>query len=168
MTAGENQLNSEDLLLIAEARLGLSYDVLERLVCPFRAESALAAPFIRVCGTFLFPDPVDQAAICAHRMILTKPFPWGNRAVGYECMREMLVLSGRLWSPQEEEPKDVDDFLRGVEDGEVGLAEFLCWVRSRVRPGLSWPPPPAAGCRGRSRAPGGRRSRGPGRERGGH
>jgi prophage maintenance system killer protein len=137
MTACENHLSSKDLLLIAEARLGLSYDVLERLVCPFRAESALAAPFVRVCGTLLFPDPVEQAAICAHRLILTKPFPWGNRAVGYECMREMLALSGRRWSPQEEEAEDVDDFLRCVEDGEVGLAEFMRWVRARVRPGRS-------------------------------
>lgn len=134
MTAGENQLSSDDLLLIAEARLGLSYHVLERLVCPFRAESALAAPFVRVCGSFLFPDPVEQAAICAHRLILTKPFPWGNRAVGYECMREMLVLSGRRWSRDEEEAEDVDDFLRCVEAGEVGLTEFIRWVRSRVSP----------------------------------
>lgn len=127
-----NQLNSEDLLLIAEARLGLNYDVLERLVCPFRAESALAAPFVRVCGTLLFPDPVEQAAICAHRLILTKPFPWGNRAVGYECMREMLVLSGRRWSRDEEEAEDVDGFLRRVEAGEIGLSEFVRWVRLRV------------------------------------
>ena len=132
-----NQLSFHELLLIAEERLGRSYDVLEQSVCRFRAESALSAPFFRVCGTLFFPDPVDQAAICAHRLIFTKPFPWGNRAVGYECMREMLVLSGRLWSPQEEEPKDVDDFLRRVEHEKVGLAEFLRWVRSRVRPGLS-------------------------------
>lgn len=143
-----NKLSFKDLLLIAEARLGLGYDVLERLVCPFRAESALAAPFVRVCGSFLFPDPVEQAAICAHRLILTKPFPWGNRAVGYECMREMLVLSGRRWSPQEEKAEHIDGFLERVEAGEVGLAEFIRWVRSRVRPGRTWPPLPAAGPRG--------------------
>jgi len=128
-----NRLSLERLLLIAEARLRVPYRELEEAVCAFRAESALAAPFVRVCGAYLFPDPVEQAAICAYRLIRTKPFPWGNRAVGYECMREMLVLSGRRWSRQEEESEDVDDFLERVEAGEVGLAEFVRWVRERVR-----------------------------------
>jgi prophage maintenance system killer protein len=128
-----NRLSFKELLLIAEASLGLGYNELERWVCPFRAESALAAPFVRVYGAYLFFDPVEQAAICAYRLIRTKPFPWGNRAVGYECMREMLVLSGRRWSRQEEEVEDVDDFLKRVEAREVGLAEFTRWVRERVR-----------------------------------
>ncbi|HSC21372.1 MAG TPA: Fic family protein [Solirubrobacterales bacterium] len=127
-----NRLSFKELLLIAEASLGLGYNELERSVCRFRAESALAAPFVRVHGALLFPDPVEQAAICAYRLIRTKPFLWGNRAVGYECMREMLVLSGRQWSRQEEEVEDVDDFLKRVEAREVGLAEFLRWVRERV------------------------------------
>jgi prophage maintenance system killer protein len=128
-----NRLSFEKMLLIAEAKLGLAYDDLERVVCPFRAESALAAPFVRVCGAFLFPDPVEQAAICAYRLIRTKPFPRGNRAVGYECMREMLVLSDRRWFRQEEEAEDVDDSLKRVEAREIGQAEFVRWVRERVR-----------------------------------
>ena len=128
-----NRLSLERLLLIAEARLGVPYEELEAAVCDFRASSALAAPFVRVHGVLLFPDSVEQAAICAYRLIRTKPFPWGNRAVGYEAMREMLVLGGRLWSRQEEESDDVDDFLGRVEAGEVGLAEFVRWVRERVR-----------------------------------
>jgi prophage maintenance system killer protein len=129
----ENRLSFKELLLIAEARLDTAYDELERAVCPFRAESALASPFVRVCGVYLFPDPVEQAAICAYNLIRTKPFPQGNRAVGYECMREMLVLSGRLWLRQEEESEDVDEFLKRVEAREVGLEEFVRWVRERVR-----------------------------------
>jgi prophage maintenance system killer protein len=128
-----NRLSFKQLLLIAEERLGVPYDQLERRVCPFRAQAALAAPFARVHGAFLFPDPVEQAAICAYQLIRTKPFPWGNRAVGYEALREMLVLGERLWSRQEEESEDVDDFLKGVEAGERGLAELVRWVRERVR-----------------------------------
>lgn len=128
-----NRLSLERLLLIAEARLGVPYRELEEEVCVFRAVAALASPFARVSGAYLFPDPVEQAAICAYLMIRTRPFPWGNRAVGYECMREMLVLSGRLWSRQEEEPEEVDEFLERVEAEEVGLAEFVRWVRERVR-----------------------------------
>jgi prophage maintenance system killer protein len=129
----QNRLSFKELLLIAEARLGIAYAELERAVCPFRAQWALASPFVRVCGVYLFPDPVEQAAICAYNLIRSKPFRWGNRAVGYECMREMLVLSERHWSRQDEESGDVDDFLKRVEAGEVGLAEFIRWVRERVR-----------------------------------
>jgi prophage maintenance system killer protein len=129
----QNRLSFKEMLLIAEARLGLDYDELERAVCPFRAQWALASPFVRVCGVYLFPDPVEQAAICAYNLIRSRPLPWGNRAVGYECMREMLVLGERLWSNQDEESEDVDDFLKRVEAGEVGLAELIRWARERVR-----------------------------------
>jgi hypothetical protein len=129
----DNRLSLESLLLIAEARLDIAYDVLDRAVCPFRAEWALASPFVRVCGAYLFPDPVEQAAVCAYNLIRTQPFPRGSRAVGYECMREMLILSDRLWARQDEESEDVDDFLKDVEAGEVGLAEFIRWVRERVK-----------------------------------
>jgi hypothetical protein len=128
-----NRLTFKECLLIAEAVLHVPYDQLERSVCLFRAQSALAAPFVRVYGAFLFPDPIDQAAICGYRLIRTKPFLWGSWAVGYEAMREMLVLGERLWSHQEEEPEDVEGFLKRVEAGEVGLGEFLRWVRERVR-----------------------------------
>jgi hypothetical protein len=128
-----NRLTFKELLLIAEAVLGISYDELERAVCIYRAQSALAAPFARVYGAFLFPDPVDQAAICGYRLIRTQPFPWGNWAVGYEAMREMLVLGERFWTPRDEDPEDVKEFLKRVEAGEVGLGEFLRWVRERVR-----------------------------------
>ncbi|MGN6256829.1 MAG: hypothetical protein ACTHN3_03635 [Solirubrobacterales bacterium] len=126
-------MSFKELLLIAEARLGFAYDEMERSVCPFRAELALTSPFVRVCGSYLFPDPVEQAGVCAFNLIRAKLFPRGNRAVGYECMREMLVLSGRVWSSQDEESEDVDDFLKRVEAREVGLAEFIRWVREGVR-----------------------------------
>jgi prophage maintenance system killer protein len=129
----QNRLSLERLLLIAEARLGVPYEELEEAVCVFRAESALAAPFLRVCGAYLFPDPVEQASICAMRLILTRPFPFGNRVIGYECMREMLVLAGCRWFRQEEEAEEVDETLRRVEAGKMGQAEFVRWVRKRVR-----------------------------------
>lgn len=127
-----NRLSLERLLLIAEARLGVSYEELEEAVCVFRAESALAAPFVRIYGVLLLNDPVDQAAICAYRLIRTRPFPLGNRLIGYEAMREMLVLGERPWSRQMEEAEDVDDILRQVEGGRMGLAEFVRWVRERA------------------------------------
>jgi prophage maintenance system killer protein len=127
-----NQLSFKQLLLIAESRLGVSYAELEEAVCPFRAATALAAPFVRVYGVLLFPDPVDQAAICAMRLIRTRPFPYGNKAIGYEAMREMLVLSERRWAPLMEESEDVEDTLVRLEGGEIDLAEWMRWVRERA------------------------------------
>jgi hypothetical protein len=128
----QNRLSLESFLLIAEAGLGVPYEELEQAVCVFRAETALAAPFVRIYGAYLFPDPVDQAAICATRLILTRPLPFGNRAVAYECMREMLVLAGCRWSRQGEEVAEVDGTLRRLEVGQVSYTEFVSWVRVRV------------------------------------
>lgn len=128
-----NRLSLERLLLIAEARLGVPYEELEEAVCVFRAESALAAPFVRICGVLLFPDPVEQSAICAYRLIRTRPFPFGNKLIAYEAMREMLVLGERRWSRPMEEAEDVAERLERVEAGEIGQTEFTRWVRERVR-----------------------------------
>ncbi len=132
-----NRLSLEEFLLIAEAVLRLSYYELERTVCAFRAESALAAPFARVCGAYLFPDPVEQAAICAWRLTRNRPLPLSNesnRKVAYECMREMLLLSTCRWSPPDEEAEaeDVRETFKAVESRTMDLAEFIRWVRERV------------------------------------
>jgi hypothetical protein len=130
-----NRLSLKEFLLIAEAVLHISYGELEQMVCPFRAESALAAPFTRVCGTYLFPDPVDQAAICAWWIIRTRPLPLGgksNRRVAFECMRDMLLLSGYTWSRPDESADEVRETLEGVEAGTVSLAELIRWVRERA------------------------------------
>jgi len=127
-----NRLTFKDFLLIAEAVLGVPYDELEQAVCIFRAQSALAAPFVRICGTLLYLDPVDQAAICAWRLIRIRPLPMGNKRVGYECMREMLLRSGCSWSRPEEDAEEIAAVLQAVEVGSLDLAEFLGWVRGRA------------------------------------
>lgn len=128
----KNRLNSRELLLIAEEAVHVPYKELEEAMCPYRAEAALAAPFLRICGSYLFPDPADQAAICAAQIIRTQPFPFGNQKIGYECMREMLVRSPYRWVPQMEEAEDVAGILKRVELHKMSLGEFLAWVRKRV------------------------------------
>lgn len=130
-----NRLTLREYLLIAEAVLRISYDELERMVCTFRAASALEAPFVRVWGVYLFADPIEQAAICARELIRTRPLPLSgksNRRVAFECMREMLLLSGYRWSRPDESAEDVTATLKAVEAGTMDLAEFIRWVRSRV------------------------------------
>lgn len=129
-----DRLTFEELLLIAEATLGVPCDDLERTVCVFRAQSALAAPFARLRGTDLHPDPVERATICATRLIRSRPFLFGNQEIGYECMREMVARTPRCrWMRQEEEAKDVKRTLNRLEVGTMSEAEFLRWARRRVR-----------------------------------
>jgi len=129
----QSRLSFKELLLIAEATLDRPYAELEDAVCVFRAESALAAPFVRLRGMDLYPDPIDKAAICAARLIRTRPFGRGNRAVGYECMREMLVRAGRRYAKEEEVAADVVETLNRLRAGKMDQAEFVRWVRQRVR-----------------------------------
>lgn len=129
----DNRLTFKHFLLIAEAVLQVPYDELESVVCVFRAQSSLAAPFARVRGTFIYSNPIDQAAICARQLIRSRPLPFGNKRVGYECMREMLLLSGLVWSRPEEDAEEVAETLKGAKAAMIGEAEFLAWVRSRVR-----------------------------------
>jgi hypothetical protein len=129
----DNRLSLEELLQIAEAVLETPYEELERRVCIFRAQASLAAPFARVCGADLHTDPIEQAAICAIRLIRSRPFPFrNNRKVGYECMREMVMRSHLLWSRQMEDADDVKETLDLVESGEMADAKFVAWVRERV------------------------------------
>jgi hypothetical protein len=129
-----DRLSFKELLLIAEATLEVPYDELERTVCVFRAESALAAPFARLRGVDLYPDRVERATICATRLIRSRPFLFGNREIGYECMREMLARPPRCrWLRQDEEAKDVETTLNRLEVGTMSEAEFLRWVHARVK-----------------------------------
>jgi len=128
-----NHLSLKDFLLIAEAVLEIPYAQLEHAVCVFRVQCSLAAPFMRIHGALYYDDPVEQAAICAMRLIRSQPLPKGNNAVAYECMREMLVRSGRHWSRPEENAKEITATLKGVQTEAIGEAEFVAWVRDRVR-----------------------------------
>lgn len=126
----QNRLDLEDLLLIAEAVLGVPGDELEQAMCVYSAASALAAPFARIGDVYLRPDPVEQAAVCAVWIIRSRPFPIGNKQVGYECMLEMLVRGGYRWPREDEE--EIVTMVKGVEAGAVSEAEFVRWVRQRV------------------------------------
>lgn len=125
-------LSFNDLMLIAEALLGVPSEILEEQVCIFRAQASLSAPFVRIRGVLFHRDPVERAAICARQLIRTRPFLSGNREIGYECMREMLVRSGYRWSRQMEDANDVRGTLERLETGEMTGTEFVRWVRLRV------------------------------------
>lgn len=127
-----NQLTLEDFLLVAEDALGIPFDELEQAVSKAVAEVALAAPFADSDEIDLYPNPVDQAAICCSEIVLSRPLPEGNTAVAYKCMLEMLVRSENLWPYLSEDGTRVPQTLKDLEAERISERKFLYWVRERV------------------------------------
>jgi prophage maintenance system killer protein len=127
-----SRLSLDHLLLIAEEVLGVPFDELQQTVCASTAEAALTAPFPGPGEVDLYPDPVVRAAICCSWIIRDRPFPVGNKRVGYECMLEMLARGGYPWPRPSEDAEEIVVTLKRLEAGAIGEAEFVRWVRSRV------------------------------------
>ncbi len=124
------QLTFERFALVTAEVYDASVDEVERKISRSRAEAALTAPFPGPDEIVLYPDPVEQAAICCAEIIRSRPLPHSNKRVGYECMGEMLVrYHWRL--PAEDEP-EVEEKLDRWGDQEMGEAEFIEWVRAHV------------------------------------
>jgi hypothetical protein len=129
-------LSFGDLMQIAAEIYQRPVESLEERVCIFRAQSALAAPFIRIQGALFHSDPVERAVICALRVIRTRPFPDGrNTAIGFWCMREMLLRSHYIWLRPDEDAEEIEEVMRRVEARTMSDPEFLRWVRERVELG---------------------------------
>jgi hypothetical protein len=129
-----DQLSFDELMEIAENALELPAELLRATVCIFRAQAALAAPFVRVSGRDVFEDPVKRAVICALLMIQWHPFLAGNTDVAAWCLREMIVRSHYIWLRPDEDAEAIMELLERVEAGTISQAAVLRSVRRRVRP----------------------------------
>jgi death on curing protein len=125
------RLTLADLLVIAEAVLGISAEELARTILVPGAESALAAPFATFGGVDFYPEPVERAAICCSRLIRNHPFVDGNKRVGFECMREMLERAGIPWPRPSEDAVEIATMVERLAGRDVSEAEFVRWVRTR-------------------------------------
>jgi prophage maintenance system killer protein len=123
-------LSFKELLLVAEFFLDVSFDELERAICRPLAEAALRAPFVGIGEIELYPDPVEKAAICCIEIIRHRPLPFGNKRVGYECMREMLARGAYPWAT--ENADDIFEMLNRVEARTISDGQFVRWVKARV------------------------------------
>ncbi|MDQ3724827.1 MAG: hypothetical protein M3335_02870 [Actinomycetota bacterium] len=124
-------MNLGDLLVIAERLFGLPAEQWARKISLADAEATLAAPFAGPGELDLYPDPVDQAAICGSRFISSRLFPVGNELVGYECMREMLERAECPWPG----PRGDAEEVKRLAAGTTSEAGFVRWVHSRVELG---------------------------------
>jgi len=126
----QGRLSFKDLVLIAGAMLDAPAEEVERMMCRSCAEAALAAPFAGSGEIDLYPDPIEQAAICCSEIIRNRPLPAGNSRLGYECLREMLVRGGYPWPS--EDADEIVEAIEGLEAGAISETDFVRWVRARV------------------------------------
>jgi hypothetical protein len=129
-----DQLSFDDLMEIASLALETPAELLKNTVCIFRAQAALAAPFVRSFGVDVYKDPVERAVICALLLIRWQPFLTGNTEVAAWCLREMLVRSHYIWLHPHEDVEEIMELLKRVEAGSISQAAVLRSVRRRVRP----------------------------------
>lgn len=125
-----SRLTFERFALIAAAIYDLPVEKVEPEISRSKAEAALASPFPAPGEIVLYPNPVEQAALCCAAIIRKRPLPHSNKRVGYECMREMLIWSEDPWPGEAAE--DIDQMLDGVADGTVDEADFVLWARAQV------------------------------------
>lgn len=125
-----SRLTFQRFALITAALYDLPVDEVEPEISRPRAEAALASPFPGPDEIVLYPNPIEQAALCCAAIIRKRPLPHSNKRVGFECMREMLIWSEDPWPDKDVE--DTEDMLDGLADGTVDEADFVLWARAQV------------------------------------
>jgi death on curing protein len=128
-----HRLEIAELLLIAEAVLGVPAERLARAARIPAAEAALAAPFASIDGIPFYGDPVERAAVCCARIIRHNPLPDGNKRVAYACMREMLDRAGAVWPRPREDAAEIAEKIEGLAARRLSEADFVRWVKLRAR-----------------------------------
>ena len=116
---------SRFVLVVAEAR-DASADEVEPTISRSKALTALIAPFCGPDEFVLYPDPLEQAALCCVALIRHRPLAHDNKRVAYRCMLEMLVPYPR--AQFDAASKKIAEMLDGVADGTTGEEKFVDWV----------------------------------------
>lgn len=121
------------VLLIAEDVLGEPAERLHATISLWRIEAALAAPFVILGGTEVYPDPLERAAICGALLVRNRPFPRGNKQIAYLVMREMLERGGVPWPLSGQSQGEFEDLLAELERGRLSEEEFVAWMKGGGR-----------------------------------
>jgi len=118
-------LTVEDLVLIAEAVLGVPGERLARATRLDIARAALAAADRR-------DGLVEQAATLCHRLVRDRPLPCGNAPVALLAMLELVSRNHGVWTPPDGGERETAVTLERLAAGRLTEAEFAAWVRDRV------------------------------------
>jgi death on curing protein len=122
-------LGIEDFLLAAESVLGIDANRLQRATKVPLAESALAAPYAGFGGHSFYPEPVQQAAILASRIMRNHALPDGNKRVALVLMDIHLQEHALTFDAA---PEEIDSVFRRVAAQETSEEEFVAWLREHV------------------------------------
>jgi death on curing protein len=128
-------LGLADLLLVAEAVLGVPAEVLALTADLALAESALNAPAAGYGGFEAYPDFATKAAVLAARLCRNHAFIDGNKRVAYEALREFVARNGHGWSAPEGDHPHGDETVKIMWDlaaGRIAESEFITWVSARI------------------------------------
>lgn len=128
-------LTVEDLLLIAEAALGIPAEQLARSARLATAAAALAAPFAAERGRERHPALADKAAVLCARLVRDRPLPRGNPAVALLAMLELVERNHGVWTPPTGGQDEIAATIERLAAGELSDAAFAAWMRARVRSG---------------------------------
>lgn len=127
------KLSIEDLLLIAEAVLGVSAERLARAARLGAAASALAAPFVAHDAGDRHRGLGDKAAILCSRLVRNHPLPDGNKRVALLAMLELVARNDGIWIPPLGGQKEIATTIERLAARELSEAAFTTWVRAHVR-----------------------------------
>lgn len=127
------RLSVEDLLLIAEAVLGVPAERLARGVRLATAAAALAAPFATVRGRERHPGLADKAAVLCARLVRDRPLPRGNEAVALLATLELVERNHGIWIPPHGGQEEIAAVIERLAAGELPAGAFTTWMRARVR-----------------------------------
>lgn len=122
------RLTVEDLLLIAEAVLGVRGERLARATRLDVARAALAAADRR-------DGLAEQAATLCQRLVRDRPLPCGNAPVALLAMLELVSRNHGVWISSEGGEHETAVTLERLAAGRLSEADFTAWVRARVRNG---------------------------------
>lgn len=126
------RLRLEDLLLVAEAVLGMRAEAIAGATRLSAAQSALDAPFANDGVADRYPGLAAKAGILCSRIVRNHALPDGNKRVALIAMLELVARNGGVWtSPPGGQDETAATIVR-LAARELSEGEFVAWVRARV------------------------------------
>jgi death on curing protein len=126
------RLSVEDLLLIAEAVLGVPAERLAREARLAAAAAALAAPFAMWRGRERHATLAEKAGTLCVRLLRERPLPEGNERVALIATLELVARNHGIWLPPPGGQDEVASMIELLAVGQLSEAAFLAWIGERV------------------------------------
>lgn len=126
------RLTVEDLLLIAEAVLGVPAERLARTARLATAAGALAAPFAVERGRPRHAALADKAAVLCIRLARDRPLGRGDAAVALLAALELVARNRGVWLPPPGGQEEIAEMIERLAAGALPDAAFHAWMRRRV------------------------------------